>query len=80
MASLWTIRQKGRKVRVHGREYRYPARAFHRVAYRLYLPSGRTVTKTKDVRTRSTAVVLLGDAAFLALRTFPTGSDSVRSP
>jgi hypothetical protein len=53
---------------VHGREYRYPARAFHRVAYRLWLPSGRTVTKTKDVRTRSTAAVLLRDAEKLEAR------------
>ncbi len=68
MASLWTIRQKSRLVRVKGREYRYPARTFHRLAYRLLLPSGRLLTKTKDVKIRSAAAVLLRDAEKLEAR------------
>jgi len=68
MASLWTIRQQPRRVRVNGREYRYPARMFYRLAYRLWFPSGRVVTKTKDVKTRSGAAVLLRDAEKLEAR------------
>jgi hypothetical protein len=45
MAGLWRIYQKARRVRVNGKEYRYPARVIWRVFYRVWMPQGKVLEK-----------------------------------
>jgi integrase len=68
MASLWHVHQKARKVSANGKEYMYPARAFWRVFYRVCLPSGAVVEKTRDSSSKSRAALLLSDAEKLEAR------------
>jgi integrase len=68
MAGLWRISQKARRVRVNGKEYRYPARVVWRVFYRVWTPQGKFLERAKDSPNKGKAALLLSEAEKLEAR------------
>lgn len=68
MASLKHIRQRKKEVRVGGKIYRYGERTFWRVVYRIWLPDGRVVERSRETRKKSQAVLLLDEAEKLEVK------------
>ncbi|MDR7434028.1 MAG: site-specific integrase [Armatimonadota bacterium] len=68
MASLRRIQEKKHTIRVGGRTYHYGPRTYWRVVYRIWLPDGRVVEKTKARKKKSHAVLLLAEAEKLEAR------------